>query len=72
MMVLCAGLGVVLTFLVVCRLYPGKTAALPSPKVTDDAFVLEVRESSLQADAEVIRRLFRECHASGLQERESP
>jgi hypothetical protein len=72
MMVLCAGIGVVLTWLVVCRLYPGKTAALPSAKVTDDAFVLEVREPSSQADAEAVRRLFRECRASGWQERESP
>jgi Protein of unknown function (DUF3341) len=62
-MVLCAGLGVVLTWLVVCRLFPGKTPNLPTPKVTDDAFVLEVREPSLPADAEALRRLFRECHA---------
>ena len=79
MMVLCAGLGVVLTWLVVCRLYPGKTPDLPSPKVTDDAFVLEVREVDSEGsrpparqDAEAIRRLFRDCHASDLQERESP
>jgi Protein of unknown function (DUF3341) len=79
MMVLCAGLGVVLTFLLVCRLFPGKTADLPSPKVTDDAFVLEVREAdsgglhpSARQDAEVIRHLFRECHANGLQESETP
>jgi hypothetical protein len=79
MMVLCAGLGVVLTWLVVCRLYPGKSPKLPAAKVTDDAFVLEVREAetgglhpSARQDAEAIRRLFHECHASGLQESESP
>jgi Protein of unknown function (DUF3341) len=63
MMVLCAGLGVVLTWLVVCRLFPGKTPYLPAAKVTDDAFVLELRAPALNADADVIRRLFRECHA---------
>jgi hypothetical protein len=72
MMVLCAGLGVVLTWLVVCRLYPGKTSILAAPKVTDDAFVLEVRGPALNADADAIRRLFRECHVSGLQESVSP
>jgi hypothetical protein len=64
MMVLCAGLGVVLTWLLVCRLYPSKSAVLSSPKVTDDCFILEVRKPSLHADAELIRRLFRECHAT--------
>jgi hypothetical protein len=37
---------------------------MPAAKVTDDAFVLELREPALNADAEVIRRLFRECHAT--------
>lgn len=63
MMVLCAGLGVVLTWLVVCRLYPGKAPNQPARRVTDDAFVLEIREPSLHGDAEEIRRLFRECNA---------
>lgn len=71
MMVLCAGLGMVLTWLVVCRLYPGKKAALASLKVTDHCFVLEI-QPGLQADSEAIRRLFRECHASALQETECP
>jgi hypothetical protein len=71
MMVLYAGLGVVLTFLAVCRLCPGNAPNLPAPRVTDDAFVLEVREPWLNADAEAIRRLFRECNASDLPERET-
>jgi len=67
MMVLCAGLGVVLTWLVVCRLFPDKTPRAPGPKVTDDAFVLEVREPALNADIELIRRLFHACHAKNSQ-----
>ena len=63
MMVLCAGLGVVLTWLVVCGLFPGKTPNLPTLKVTDDAFVLNVRGPSLNADVESVQQLFRECHA---------
>ena len=72
MMVLCAGLGVVATWLVVCRLYPGKTADLASPQVTDHRFVLEVRAAGPEADAEALRRQFHELHASDLQERQSP
>jgi hypothetical protein len=71
MMVLCAGVGVVLTWLVVSRLYPGKTAVRPSLNVTDDRFVLELQEVRPQADPDVIRRLFRECHGRSLEERES-
>jgi hypothetical protein len=71
MMVLCAGLGMVLTWLVVCRLFPGKAARVPSPRVTDDRFVLEVVAPEPGADPEVIRRLFRECRARELAERET-
>jgi hypothetical protein len=70
MMVLCAGLGVVFTWLCVCRLYPGKKAELASPKVTDNCFVLKVQGTGPEADPAVIHRLFRECHASGVDETE--
>jgi Protein of unknown function (DUF3341) len=70
MMVLFAGLGVVLSWLLVCRLFPGKTAVLPAPRVTDDRFVLQVQEQGPQANVEVCRRLFQECHASDVEERE--
>lgn len=69
MMVLCAGLGVFFAWLVVCRLFPGKKPTLPSPKVTDDQFVLQV--SGRAIDPETIRRLFRECNASEVEERGS-
>ena len=72
MMVLFAGLGVVLAWLVLCRLFPGKKAVLSSPRVTDDRFVLEVQKSGPESDPEAIRRLLRECHASDLEEREAP
>jgi hypothetical protein len=69
-MVLSGGLGMVLTWLLVSRLYPGKKAVLPSPKVTDDCFVLEVHEPRPQADPEAVRRVLRECNASSLVESE--
>ncbi len=72
MMVLFAGVGVVVTWLFVCRLYPGKEAHLSSPRVTDDAFVLEVQAPGPDADPPGIRRLFLECQASHVEERECP
>ena len=69
MMVLCAGLGVVLSWLVVSRLYPGKTPQLASHSVTDHCFVLQV-QSGPEADANAIRQLFAECHASDVEESE--
>jgi hypothetical protein len=71
MMVLFAGLGMVLSWLVVCRLFPGKQAVLASPQVTDDRFVLQVRQPNPDADLEGLRRLFHECHGSELEESEA-
>jgi hypothetical protein len=71
MMVLCAGLGIVLCWLLVCRLYPGKVARVPSRKVTDDTFLLQV-QALADTDPEVIRRLFLNCQASGVEESECP
>ena len=65
MMVLCGGLGLVLTWLVVCRLYPGKKPLQPSHRVTDDRFVIEISCS----DPEVIQLLFRDCNVCGVEER---
>jgi hypothetical protein len=72
MMVLCAGLGVVLAWLVVCGLYPGKEANVPAPKVTDNRFVLQVQEPMPYTDADVIHRVFRECNVCDLEERGTP
>jgi hypothetical protein len=71
MMVLCAGLGVVLTWLLLSRLYPGKKAMLASPRATDDAFVLAVQCADQDQDAELIRRRLQECHAIAVEERET-
>jgi hypothetical protein len=71
MMVLFAGLGVVLTWLLVSRLYPGRVAVLASPRVTDDCFVLAVQDPALAADAAALRQLLRECRARSFEERET-
>jgi hypothetical protein len=68
MMVLCAGLGLVAALLIACRLYPGKAARDPGGRATDDQFVLEVQASTANTDSEPLRRLFRDCHACGVEE----
>jgi hypothetical protein len=68
MMVLCAGVGTVLLWLMVCRLYPGKAARMPSRKVTDASFALAIQGSGQNAD--VIRRLLLDCQASDIKESE--
>jgi hypothetical protein len=69
-MVLFAGLGVVLAWLVRCRLFPGKTPGLPAPGITDNRFVLVVGVSDTVADRQAARNLLQENQAVSLDERE--
>jgi mono/diheme cytochrome c family protein len=69
-MVLFAGLGVVLAFLAVSRLFPGKRAVLPVDGVTRDRFVLLITEGDAAFDPDAIRPLFEECGAVFTEERE--
>jgi hypothetical protein len=52
LVILTAGLGVVFTFFVVSRLYPGKKNKQPSPSVTNDRFALrvELKDKSFVVD----------------------
>jgi hypothetical protein len=71
MMVLFAGLGIVLAFLLTCRLFPGKKlASLSFPGVTDNHFVLVLQEGDAAFDPDVVRRMLRACHAVDAEERE--
>jgi hypothetical protein len=70
-MVLCAGLGLVLAWLIHCRLYPGKKAVLPLSGVTDNRFVLVVGQSSPAAGVEEIRHLLQDIRAVSCDEREA-
>jgi len=69
MMVLCSGLGVALTWLIVCRLYPGKKSPQPSERVTDDRFVLEIEPEGSASGAEKVRQLFQDCNAFAVEEK---
>ncbi|HEX7379210.1 MAG TPA: DUF3341 domain-containing protein [Pirellulales bacterium] len=70
MMVLFAGLGIVAAFLFVSRLYPGKKPVLSFPGVTDNHFVLVLREGDSTFDADIVEHLLGACHALHSVERE--
>jgi ActD protein len=67
-MVLFAGLSAVFGMFAVCRLYPGKRAPLPVPRVTDDRFALILEESDSTFDLAAMERLFRTLHAVEVEE----
>ncbi len=67
-MVLGAGVTAVLAFLIVCRLWPGKKAALAVPRITDDRFAVVLEESDSTFDAGQVEAMFREHHAVGIEE----
>ena len=69
-MVLFAGLGVVLAWLLRCGLYPGKSAELLVPGSTDSRFVLLLAPASAEAQDE-IRQLLLNLRAVSCEEPES-
>ncbi len=68
-MVLFAGLGVVLAFFIVSRLYPGKRARIPLPDTTGSRFVL-VLEEGAAFDSVKVKQLLTSYHATLTEERE--
>jgi len=68
LMVLSAGVGVVLTFLIARRLGPWRTPAIVDPRVTHDRFVLVLDAGA--SDPRVVRRLFADHRAVAFEERD--
>jgi hypothetical protein len=68
-MVLAAGLSTVGAFLAVSRLRPGRQAALPAPRITDDRFALELLESDAAFDPARVRRMLERHNAISVEER---
>jgi hypothetical protein len=62
MMVLLAGLGVVASFLLRCRLFPGKKGTPSVPGATDDRFVLVVENPAEAPASDGARALFQDFH----------
>jgi hypothetical protein len=68
-MVLFAGVSTVIAFFLVTGLRPGRRAALPDPRVTDDRFVLVLEETDAAFDVDAVRALLERHHALNVEER---
>lgn len=69
-MVLLAGFGVVFAWLFRSRLYPGKKALLPLAGLTDDRFVVMLRDPGPAAAPGTVQQFFHDCHAVSVEERD--
>jgi hypothetical protein len=67
-MVLFAAVSAVLSFFIVCRLWPGKKHVLPVAGVTDDRFAVVLEETDSTFDASEMDRVFRGLHAVHVEE----
>jgi hypothetical protein len=68
MMVLFAGFGVVLAWLIRCGLYPGNSAHPPMAGLTDSQFALAVQDPGVPTGPDAVRQLLHECMALALEE----
>ncbi|MBI4461159.1 MAG: DUF3341 domain-containing protein [Acidobacteria bacterium] len=68
-MVLCAGVSVVIAFLFVSRLWPGKHAVLADPGVTDHRFVLVIEQADAVFDPVKVQALLKRFHVTRVEER---
>lgn len=57
MTVFCAGHGMVITFLLINKLYPGREPYNPDPRSTDDKFILEINLSDNSVSESEIREI---------------
>jgi hypothetical protein len=68
MMVLFAGVGTVLAFFLISRLWPGKKAKVLYERVTDDRFALVLEETDAAFDVGEVRRMFEQHNLVSLEE----
>ena len=66
--VLCAGIGTVFVLFLSARLFPWDKPQLAHPRVTDDHFVLAIRQTDADLDPGMARRLLREHGAIDVRE----
>jgi hypothetical protein len=66
--VLMAGIGIIVVLLVRSRLFPWSKPNLVHPKVTDDHFVLAIRQTDADLDPHMAERLMREHGAVDVRE----
>ncbi len=68
-MVLFAGVGTVIAFLIGRNMFPGRKPKMPRPRVTDDQFVLVVEQVDASFDVQAVRDLFHSFNATQTEER---
>ncbi len=68
LMVLCAGVGVVVTFVIARRLGPWRAPEIPDLRATHDRFVLVLDGGA--SDPRAVRRVFADCRAVAIEERD--
>jgi hypothetical protein len=69
-MVLLAGFSLVIAWVIRCGLYPGKTAAMPMPGLTDNRFALVCFDPASKYPPARLQALLKECHALDVREHE--
>ncbi len=69
LMVLFAGFGSVFALLGVSRLFPGKQAKIPSPRITNDQFILILDEADSKFNLTETRAMLEKHHAVAVEER---
>ena len=67
-MVLFAAVGAVLSFFVVCRLYPAKGAVLPVMGVTDNRFAVILEQTDSTFKPAEVQKMFEKLHAVQVEE----
>jgi hypothetical protein len=67
-MVLFAAFGAVLSFFVVCRLYPAKRAVLPVAGVTDNRFAVVLEQTDSTFEPAEVQEMFEKLHAVRVEE----
>lgn len=70
--VLCSAIGMTLTWLIRCRMYPGKLREMIDERTTDDKFgvVFNIDNNTPSTDIEKINTLLKETGAEEIKERE--
>src|SRR5215510_6844985 len=67
-MVLFAAVGAVISFFVVCRLYPAKRAVLPVLGVTDNRFAIVLEQTDSTFEPAEVQKMFEKLHAIRVEE----
>jgi len=69
MTVFCAGHGMVITFLLINKLYPGREPHNPDPRTTDDKFMMQINLDENKVEEEQIKSLLQSTGAIEITEK---